>query len=226
MPTEFELSHECRTNLVGQRQLNADTLVLVEIVMEELIEVAAAVGRDYDEAEGDYANLAGLMCSGRTRNRAARRVRSGEIPAGANLTAVGPASAILLRGGGTWVHPYSAGAAEAPLLAGSATKEVILEEGAAQLVLFGELGQEGPPLHLVVAYTRDLVGILSAKVGVMSAREEFAWEEPIYSRSRDEMEDDDTANGPEPSGPSHDEQHVPDPEVKLRRDHEKRNDEL
>src|SRR4051812_33333893 len=72
MSSSFELPPDIRTVLTGKRQLHPDTVVLVEMVMEELIEVAAGVGRDYDEAEGDYANLAGLMCSGRTRNRVAR----------------------------------------------------------------------------------------------------------------------------------------------------------
>lgn len=226
MPIGFELSPSVRLTLINERQLKADTLVMVELAMEELIDVAGAVGRDYDEAEGDYPNLAGLMCSGRTRNRVARRIRSGEFPEGADLQAVGSGSAIVLRGGGTWVHPYSSGTSDAPILAGSITKDLILEEGVAQLSLFEELGKEGPPLHIVVAYARDLEGVVSAKVGVMSGREEFAWAEPIYARSEDGDEGADTRTQPEPKGPTHDEQQVPDPDVKLRRDRIERDSEL
>jgi hypothetical protein len=226
MSNSFELPPDTRTVLTGKRQLHPDTVVLVEMVMEELIEVAAGVGRDYDEAEGDYANLAGLMCSGRTRNRVARRIRSGETPDGSELQAVGSASAIVLRGGGTWVHPYSSGSSDAPLLAGSVTKDLILEEGMEQLVFFEKLGEEGPPRHIVIAYARDLEGVLSAKIGVMSGREEFAWEEPIYARAEDTDEGIDIQDEPEPNGPSHDEQHVPDPDVKLRPRRDERDDEL
>lgn len=226
MPVRFELSPDTRSALEDDRQLKPGTLTLVELVMEELIDVAAAVGRDYDEAEGDYPNLAGLMCSGRTRNRVARRIRSAEVPEDAELQAVGSASAIVLRGAGTWVHPYSAGTSYAPMLAGSTTKDLILEEGVAQLTLFEELGKEGTPLHLVVAYTRDLEGVASAKVGVMSGRDEFAWEEAIYTRSEDVAKDSGAQDQTGPKGPSHDEQQVPDPDVKLRRDRIKRDDEL
>lgn len=226
MAAGFELSSATRSTLEGDRQLKPETLALVEIVMEELIDVAAAVGRDYDEADGDYPNLAGLMCSGRTRNRVARRIRSGEVPGDAELQAMGSASAIVLRGAGTWVHPYSAGTSDTPMLAGSMTKDLILEEGVAQLTLFEEMGKEGTPLHIVVAYTRDLEGVSSAKVGVMSGRDEFAWDEPIYGRSEDSGEPSETQDESGPKGPSHDEQQVPDPDVKLRRDRIERDDEL
>lgn len=226
MARSFELSSETRSVLVDKRQLKSDTLLLVEIVMRELIDVTAGVSRDYDEAEGDYANLAALMCSGRTRNRVARLIRAGEVPDDADLQAVGSGAAILLRGGGTWVHPYSSGGSDAPLLAGSVTKDIILEEGLEQLVLFEKLGEEGNPLHIVIAYSRDLEGVISAKVGVMSGREEFAWEEPIYARINDTTDVSDQQDEPEPSGPSHDEQHVPDPDVKLRPRSDERDDEL
>lgn len=226
MAPSFELSPSSRSMLMGNRQMEPDTLLLIEIVMQELIDVAAAVGRDYDVDEGDYANLAALMCSGRTRNRVARLIRTGEIPEDADLQAVGSGSAIVLRGGGTWVHPYASGGSDAPLLAGSATKELILEEGMEQLVLFDKLGKEGKPLHIVIAYARDLEGVVSAKVGVMSGREEFAWEEPIYSRAEDTGQAVDIQDDPKPSGPSHDEQHVPDLDVKLRPRRDERDDEL
>lgn len=225
MPTSFELTSEARSSLMSERQLDPDTLLLVEIIMQELIEVASAVGRDYDEEEGDYANLAALMCSGRTRNRVARLIRKEEVPDGVDLEAVGSGAAIVLRGGGTWVHPYSAGASDAPLLAGSVTKELILEEGMEQLVLFKKLGKEGKPLHVVVAYARDLEGVVAAKIGVMSGREEFAWEEPIYEREESSVEVA-TGEAPEDGGPTHDEQHVPDPDVKLRPRRDERNNEL
>lgn len=226
MPTSFELTATTRSALLEERQLDSDTLLLIEITMQELIEVAAAVGRDYDEDEGDYANLAALICSGRTRNRVARLIRAGEVPDNADLEAVGSGAAIVLRGGGTWVHPYSAGGSDAPLLAGSATKELILEEGVEQLVLFEKLGKEGKPLHLVIAYARDLEGVVSAKVGVMSGREEFAWEEPIYRRDEASGEAGKVKEAPEGGGPSHDEQHVPDPDIKLRPRRDERDDEL
>jgi hypothetical protein len=225
MPNSFELPADTRSKLMDERQLNADSLALVEITVNELIDVAAGVGRDYDEAEGDYANLAALMCSGRTRNRVARRIRSGEVPEDLELQAVGSGSSITLCGGGTWVHPYSSGGADAPLLAGSITKDRIFVEGTEQLVLFEELGEEGRPLHIVIAYSRDLEGVVSAKVGVMSGREEFAWEEPIYSRA-DGGAEIDVRGEAESTGPSHDEQHVPDPDVKLRPRRDERDDEL
>lgn len=226
MPSGFELSPITRAVLIEERQLAPDTIALVEVVMEELIEVAAGVGRDYDEAEGDYANLAGLMCSGRTRNRVARRIRSGETPSDCEFQAVGSGSAIVLRGGGTWVHPYSSGGSGTPLLAGTITKDLILEEGMEQLVLFEKLGKEGRPLHIVIAYARDLEGVMSAKVGVMSGREEFAWQESIYSRPEEGEEGRDREEESGPSGPSHDQQHVPDPPVKLRPRRDERDDEL
>lgn len=226
MPTCFELPSDTGSSLMTERQLDPDTLLLIEITMQELIEVAAAVGRDYDEEEGDYANLAALMCSGRTRNRVARLIRTGEVPDDADLEAVGSGAAIMLRGGGTWVHPYSTGSSDAPLLAGSVTKELILEEGMEQLVLFEKLGKEGKPLHIVVAYTRDLEGIASAKVGVMSGREEFAWEEPIFARQETSGKAGEIREAQEASEPTHDEQHVPDPDIKLRPRRNERNDEL
>jgi hypothetical protein len=225
MPSSFELPADIHSKLMGERQLNADSLALIEITMNELIEVAAGVGRDYDEAEGDYANLAALVCSGRTRNRVARRIRSREVPDDVALQAFGSGSAITLCGGGTWIHPYSAGGADAPLLAGSVTKERIYSEGVAQLALFEELEEEGRPLHVVIAYSRDLEGVISAKVGVMSGREEFAWEEPIYARVEDEIEVS-ISGEPEVTGPTHDEQHVPDPPLKLRPRRDERDDEL
>jgi len=112
------------------------------------------------------------------------------------------------------------------MLAGSTTKDLILEEGLAQMTLFDELGKEGPPLHVVVAYSRDLEGVSSAKVGVMSGREEFAWDELVYVRSEDSGEEGKNRGQSGPKGPSHDEQRVPDPDVKLRRDRIKRDDEL
>jgi hypothetical protein len=226
MSTSFELTADARSALMEERQLDSDTLLLIEITMQELIEVAAAAGRDYDEDEGDYPNLLALICSGRTRNRVARLIRAGEVPDKADLEAVGSGSAIVLRGGGTWVHPYSSGGSDAPLLAGSVTKELILEEGVDQLVLFEKLGKEGKPLHVVIAYARDLEGVVSAKVGVMSGREEFAWEEPIYRRDEMPNETGKAKGGSDASGPSHDEQHVPDPDIKLRPRRDERDDEL
>src|SRR4051812_5416151 len=109
MSVSFELSAEAREALTKDYLVPEAAVDLAEITMQELIEVAASVGRDYDEAEGDYPNLAGLMCSGRTRNRVARRIRRDEIPDGLDVDAVGTGPAIVLSGGGTDVHPYSCG---------------------------------------------------------------------------------------------------------------------
>src|SRR4051812_9332963 len=125
---EFELPAETRSLLREVRLAPEGAVVLTEMIMEELIEVASAVGRDYDEDEGDYPNLAGLMCSGRTRNRVARRVRSGELSEDLDVAALGSGPSIVLRGGGTGVHPYSSGSGDTPILQGSETKQRILQD--------------------------------------------------------------------------------------------------
>jgi len=214
---DFELSPETRTLLQDERHLSTDTIELVELVMGELIEVAAGVSRDYDEDEGDDPNLAGLMCSGRTRNRVARRIRSGEVDEDHEIEVFGTGLSTLLRAGGIEVHPYSCGSSEAPILAGSNTKERVLKDGSEQLALFSEAGNPGKPAHVVVAYSRDLQGVTSAKVGMMSGREEFAWEVPIYARSDDDALGIGAEKSPKPTPPSHDQQHVDEPDVKLRR---------
>jgi hypothetical protein len=214
---DFELSQDAHTLLTDKRHLSVDTIELVELVMGELIEVAAGVGRDYDEDEGDDANLAGLLCSGRTRNRVARRIRSGEVNESREIDVVGSGLSTLLRAGGTEVHPYSCGSSEAPVLTGSNTKERVLKEGYEQLALFNEVGSLGKPAHVVVAYSRDMQGVTSAKVGMMSGREEFAWEVPIYARSDEGASGIGAEDSPKPTQPSHDQQHVDEPDVKLRR---------
>lgn len=226
MAKNFELPAEARSHLVEERHLTEDAAELVELVMDELLEVAAGVGRDYDEDEGDDANLAGLMCSCRTRNRVAQRIRSGGVSEGREIEVFGTGLSTLLRGGGTEVHPYSCGSSEAPLLAGSITKKRVLKEGSEQLALFCEEGELGKPVHVVVAYSRDLQGVTSAKVGMMSGREEFAWEVPIYARPADEagsgvdIQDDTKA-----MRPSHDQQHVDEPNVKLRQRQDEREEQ-
>lgn len=214
---DFEISPEARAILTDKRHLSEGTVGLVEVVMGELIEVAAGVGRDFDEDEGDDANLAGLLCSGRTRNRVARQVRSGELDEAHEIEVFGSGLSTLLRADGTEVHPYSCGSSETPVLTGSNTKERVLKEGYEQLALFNEVGSLGKPAHVVVAYSRDMQGVTSAKVGMMSGREEFAWEVPIYARSEGDSSGMGTADSPAPTQPSHDQQHVDEPDVKLRR---------
>jgi hypothetical protein len=217
MSQSFELPEDARSQLTDERCLPQGALELVELIMGELIEVAAGVGRDYDEDEGDDPNLAGLLCSGRTRNRVAQRVHAGEVDKGREIEALGSGLSTLLRGEGTEVHPYSCGSSEAPLLAGSETKKRVLREACEQLALFYEEDEVGKPVHVVVAYSRDLQGVTSAKVGLMSGREEFAWEVPIYARP-EEMDEFGSGLQDEsgPTRPSHDQQHVAEPAVKLR----------
>lgn len=224
IPKNFEVAPETQSLLTAERQLPSAAVELVELIMGELIEVAAGVGRDYDEGEGDDPNLAGLLCSGRTRNRVAQRIRSGEAGDAPGIKVFGTGLSTLLRGGGTEVHPYSCGGSEAPLLAGSLTKERVLDEGSKQLVLFDEEGELGQPNHIVVAYSRDLQGITSAKVGMMSGREEFAWEVPIYARDEDELGIG-AQDEAKPERPTHDQQHVAEPDVKLRRRLDKREEQ-
>jgi hypothetical protein len=217
MSQSFELPEDARSQLTDERCLPQGALELVELIMGELIEVAAGVGRDYDEDEGDDPNLAGLLCSGRTRNRVAQRIQAGEVDKDHEIEALGSGLSTLLRGEGTEVHPYSCGSSEAPLLAGSETKKRVLKEACEQLALFYEEDEVGKPVHIVVAYSRDLQGVTSAKVGLMSGREEFAWEIPIYARPE---EVDELGSGVQdessPARPSHDQQHVDEPAVKLR----------
>jgi len=218
MTHSFELTDDVRSILEDERLLSSGARYLVELVMGELIEVTAEVGRDYDEDEGDDPNLAGLLCSGKTRNRVAQRIRSGEVEESYGIEVFGTGLSTLLRGGGTEVHPYSCGNSPTPQLAGSNTKKRVLKEGSEQLALFSAKGEVCKPLHIVVAYARDLEGLTSAKVGVMSGREEFAWEVPIYLRPSGEQsvgvavdEDAEVA-----TAPTHDRQHVEEPAVKLR----------
>lgn len=223
MTRNFELSQDARSQLADERQMPQGAIELVELVLDELIAVASGVGRDYDEDEGDDPNLAGLMCSGRTRNRVARRIRAEGINGDREIEVFGSGLSTLLRGGGTEVHPYSCGSSEAPLMAGSETKKRVLKEACEQLAFFSDEGETGKPLHVVVAYSRDLQGVTSAKVGVMSGREEFAWEVPIYARPvQDDESGTSVQDGIKPSGPSHDEQRVDEPAVKLRPQKDKR----
>ena len=214
----FELTDDVRSKLADERMLSAGALHVIELVTGELIDVAAGIGRLYDEDEGDDPNLAGLVCSGKTRNRVAARIRSEGVEEALEIEVLGSGLSTLLRGGGTEVHPYSCGSAEAPLLAGSKTKKRVLKEGSEQLVLFSSQGEAGRPLHVVVAYSRDLEGVISAKTGVMSGPEEFAWELPIYERaSESEFEFGGAEEGAMGAPPSHDRQPVEEPPVRLRR---------
>jgi hypothetical protein len=215
----FELPDALRSALEDDHLLSSGAVHLVDVVTATVIEVAAAIGRDYDENEGDDQNLAGLLCSGRTRNLAATRLRSEDLEDELEIEVFGTGLTTLLRGGGTEVHPYSCGGAEAPLLAGSATKKRVLKEGSEQLALFSAEGESSMPLHVVVAYSRDLEGVVSAKVGVMSGPEEFAWELAIYERPADADVDfgEDIEESSSAVPPSHDRQPVDEPAVKLRR---------
>lgn len=223
MNQNFELPEGARSQLTDERRLPEGALELIELIMGELIEVASGVGRDYDEDEGDDPNLAGLVCSGRTRNRVAQRIHAGDVNKDHEIEALGSGLSTLLRGGGTEVHPYSCGNSETPLLAGSETKKRVLKETCEQLAFFSEEDEVGRPIHVVVAYSRDLQGVTSAKVGPMSGREEFAWEVPIYARP-EEIDDLPSSGHDEISlvRPSHDQQHVDEPAVKLRPQQDKR----
>ena len=218
----FELTDGIRSKLTGDHLLSPGAIHLIELAAEELIAVAASVGRDYDEDEGDDPNLAGLICSGRTRNRVAARIRSEDVDEALEIEVFGSGLSTLLRGGGIEVHPYSCGSAEAPLLAGSTTKERVLKEGSEQLAFFSAQGESCKPLHVVVAYSRDLEGVIWTKVGVMSGSEAFAWQLPIYERPADPvLEFGDTEEGTSAT-PSHDRQPVEEPAIKLRRSRDKR----
>jgi hypothetical protein len=214
----FELTDDIRARLAGERLLSPGALHLIELLAVELIEVAAGVGRVYDEDEGDDPNLAGLVCSGKTRNRVAARIRSEEVEEALEIEVFGSGLATLLKGGGTEVHPYSCGSGAAPLLTGSKTKKRVLKEGSEQLAFFSAQGETCKPLHVVVAYARDLEGVISAKVGVMSGPEEFAWELQIYERPSDlELEFGDADEDRTAAPPTHDRQPVAEPTIKLRR---------
>lgn len=221
----FELTDEVRSKLENEFRLAPGATHLITLVAGTVIEVAADIGRDYDEKEGYDQNLAGLLCSGRTRNLVAAHLRSEELDEALEIQVHGSGLSTLLRGGGTEIHPYSSGSGNAPLLAGSTTKKRVLKEGSEQLAFFSAEGEIFKPLHVVVAYTRDLEGVVSARVGVMSGPEEFAWEVQIYERPAER--DSTAANldaGPAAAPPSHDHQPVEEPAVRLRRQRDERAD--
>jgi hypothetical protein len=220
----FELTDNVRSELENKFGLAPGATHLIGLVAGTVIDVAADIARDYDEKEGYDQNLAGLLCSGRTRNLVATQLRSEDLDEVLEIHVQGSGLSTLLRGGGTEVHPYSCGTGDVPLLAGSTTKKRVLKEGSEQLALFSAGGEVFKPLHIVVAYTRDLEGVVSTRVGVMSGPEEFAWELQIYERPSESTNAfaADTNVGRAAEQPSHDRQPVEEPAVRLRRGRDER----
>ena len=135
---------ELRANLVPDEALRA-----IELALPIIERVCERTGMDFDEDEGDDANLFGQQCSRRGRNLIAREVEATQ-PAG--VTVQRPRNTLFLQAGPTQVHFWAAGDDHgSPRLRGGRTKPEILDHCVRQLPLWKDARVE-PPAHLVVAY--------------------------------------------------------------------------
>lgn len=167
---------ELREHLVPEAAIEAIALALPVIEA-----VCRRAGLEYDEDDGDDANLFGQQCSRRSRNLIGRDVQDAQIE---NTVVTYPKGSLDVVAGGTHLHFWAAGDDEgSPRLKGGKTKPAILDECLEQLRLWQEHPAEAPD-HLVIAYraTPSARGVEKIVVGVPSSAETWQFGVKVYDR--------------------------------------------
>lgn len=217
MNDPIQISDEAKAELRAQFVPEA-AIEVAECILGNLIPTAATVAREYDEEAGDDRNLAGLNCSRRTKNLAARQLRRAGEGHLSEVTVV-PRRGFTwdINADGTGLHIYSAPDGVGNLnLVGSPRKAELIERSNEQLKLFDESGIRSNPKDVVLLYTRDELGIVErVSLGVTRSAHELEWEVPIFvasisaNRTNAEQEED--------AGPTFREQPDVEPSVSLKR---------
>jgi hypothetical protein len=168
---------ELLANLVPE-----SAIAVVEHAVPIIESVCERAGRDYDEDEGDDANLFGQQCSRRTRNLVGKDVSEGAID---TVRAVYPRGSLVLIADQTRIHIWAAGDDEgSPRLKGGKTKPAILDACVRQLKLWEERPTEAPE-HLVLAYRATPASRRVDKivVGLPSGPEHWHFAAEVYDRA-------------------------------------------
>src|SRR3954471_13347942 len=116
MPTSLTLEalQELRDNLVPEEVFQA-----LEMALPIIERVCGRAGMDFDEEEGDDANLFGQQCSRRGRNLIAREV---EAVKPTSITVERPRNTLYVQAGPTRIYFWAAGDdAGSPRLRGGKT---------------------------------------------------------------------------------------------------------
>jgi hypothetical protein len=178
MPTSLTLEalQELRDNLVPEEVFQA-----LEMALPIIERVCGRAGMDFDEEEGDDANLFGQQCSRRGRNLIAREV---EAVKPTNITVERPRNTLYVQAGPTRVYFWAAGDdAGSPRLRGGKTKPEILDHCVRQLELWQD-ARTGPPAYLVVAYraTPSSRRLEKVVVGLPKDVDQWDFAATIYDR--------------------------------------------